>query len=695
MNLLHHNINTLANIGEFYQKKLNRLKINTLFDLVTYAPRLYETRKKQVVIRDIRLGEKNAVAGKILDTRVIYARRRMLLVTITDGTGLLTLRFFHFYPNQVKQFATGMPVYAFGEVRLSGGNFEMLHPQCRVGELSEESEQNFAVYPLSEGLTQNRLYAFIRSAFGRLRHETLADLPEEIINIFKDLNLHFNVDQNYFNFLEALYFIHFPPEDADFEQLNAQKHPAQVRLIFEELLAHRLALKQPADEQLPARKININRQALHDFLKSLPFSLTAGQNTALTEILEDLQNNRPMQRLLQGDVGSGKTMVAFLTAFAAIQAGAQVVLMAPTEILAEQLYQKAEVLFAPFHVRVAALLGKITPKIKKQTYAEIEAGTAQFIIGTHAVIQDKVIFKDLGLIIIDEQHRFGVGQRLQLHQKGTGAAVSHQLMMSATPIPRTLAMTLYADLNISNIYELPAGRKPIETVLISDLRRDAVITRLREVCIKGEQAYWICPLIEESEKMELEAAEVTYSRLCKDLPGITIALLHGRMKSAEKTQIMQDFKDQKIQLLIATTVVEVGVDVPNASIMIIENPERMGLSQLHQLRGRVGRGHKQSFCVLLYHAPLSETGMARLTTLKYSQDGFALAEKDLELRGPGEFLGTRQTGGIEFRFASLIRDQHYLKPVHHAAEVMRRKYPEAAKELVKKWFASNTEFVKV
>lgn len=681
---LQNNINILPNIGTFYQKKLNGIKINNFFDLVTYAPRLYELRGQNVSIRDIRLGEKNAIIAKVIDCRVVMTRRRMLLVTLADGTGILTLRFFHFYPNQVKQFEAGTGVYAFGEVRLLGGNYEMLHPEFRIGEDSESGAEALAVYPLSEGLTQNRLRGFIQSALDRLKHETFEDLPEEIHQAF-----HLQ------SFWQAIALIHFPSADSNIEALNARTHPAQFRLIFEELLAHRLALKQPSDEGLQAKAIEIDKMVLHDFLKSLPFALTSGQTTVVTEILEDLQQNKPMQRLLQGDVGSGKTIVAFLAAFAAMKAGYQVALMAPTEILAEQLYHKAKELFAGFNIEVRALVGKMSAKAKKEAYAAIEEGLAQFVIGTHAVIQDKVVFKNLGLIIIDEQHRFGVGQRLRLHQKGAAETTAHQLIMSATPIPRTLAMTLYADLDISNIYELPQGRKPIETALISDMRREDVIKRLKEACLHGEQAYWICPLIEESEKLELEAAEATHARLCKDLPGISIALLHGRMKGADKAAVMQDFKEQKVQILVATTVVEVGVDVPNASIMIVENPERMGLSQLHQLRGRVGRGHKQSFCVLLFHAPLGETAMERLATLKMSQNGFELAEKDLELRGTGDFLGTRQTGGIAFRFASLVRDQRFLKDVHYAAEIMRQKYPDAAKALVEKWFGASTEFVKV
>lgn len=685
MSLLQQSIESLPNIGTFYQKKLNKLNITSLFDLLTYAPRVYEARKKACLMQDLTLGQKNAIIGKVLDCRVEYRKRRMLLVTLADGTGLLTLRFFRFYPNQVNQFSINSIVYAFGEVRLLGGNFEMLHPEFQLLEENEAPHESYVFYPLSEGLTQGRVRSFIESALRRIKPEWGHEvLPAEIIRQF-DLK----------DFWESIAFIHMPPSETEFEALNARTHPMQFRLIFEELLAHRLAVKQPVQEAA-GHQIAIDQEAVYAFLKALPFELTQGQTCAITEILQDLQQPKPMQRLLQGDVGSGKTLVAFLSALAVLKSGHQVGLMAPTEILAEQLYEKAQDLFEPLGISVVSLLGKQSAKIKKQTYTAIESGVAQFIIGTHAVIQEQVIFKDLGLIIVDEQHRFGVGQRLKLHQKGMNTEIiPHQLIMSATPIPRTLAMTLYADLDISNIVELPKGRKPIETVLIGDIRRADIINRLKNVCTEGEQAYWICPLIEESEKLELEAAEATYARLSKELPGITVALLHGRMKGSEKSAIMNSFKEGKIQILVATTVVEVGVDVPNASIIIIENPERMGLSQLHQLRGRVGRGEKQSYCVLLYHPPLGETSMTRLNTLRESQNGFELAEKDLELRGPGDFLGTRQTGGVHLRFASLIRDQKHLKVVHHAAEIMRQKYPEAAQQLIERWFNQGTEFVKV
>ncbi len=676
------NIDTLPQLGAFYQKKLNKLNIFNLFDLLLYVPRLYEERKKTTSIREIILGDKNAIVGKILDGRVVVTRRRMLLVTLADGTGLLTLRFFHFYPNWTKQFPMGEHLYAFGEVRLVGGNFEMMHPECRLVEREGVSAESYAVYPLSEGLTQNRIRGFIDSAFLKTKSMAIAeDLPTEIIKKF-----HLEP------FWSALQFIHYPPTNVVLTALNAYQHPAQKRLIFEELLAHRLAVRQPLKDE-KATVIHVDKTKLHEFIKALPFELTNGQSQAITEIIQDLQQPSPMQRLLQGDVGSGKTIVAFLSALAAMQAGFQAALMAPTEILAEQLFEKAHALFTPLGFSIIALLGKMSTKMKQEAYAKIAGGEANFVIGTHAVIQDEVVFHNAGIIIIDEQHRFGVGQRYKLHQQAGGA--THQLIMSATPIPRTLAMTLYADLAISNINELPKGRKGIETVLIADTRREEIIARLKEACLRGEQAYWICPLIEESLQLELEAVEATFKRLSQELPTLTIALLHGRMKGKEKSRVMQEFKAGKIQILVATTVVEVGVDVPNASIMIIENPERMGLSQLHQLRGRVGRGTKPSYCVLLYHPPLGETAMARLTTLRYCQNGFELAEKDLELRGPGEFLGTRQTGGIQFRIASLIRDRALLSEVHEAAEIMRQKYPEEAKALVAKWFSQGLEFMRV
>ena len=687
MSLLNSEITDVPNLGPFYAKRFERLGVKTLFDLVTYAPRLYEERKQTVAIRDVRLGEKNGIVGKVLDARVITRRKRMLIVTLADGTGLVTLRFFHFYPNQIKQFAEGREVYAFGEVRLVGGNLEMMHPEFQFVE-HDEAVEHYAIYPLSEGLTQARLRGFIESALVKVKREAEQQvLPQSILTL---------VEQHApgFNFYQALDYLHFPPKEADFLALNAGKHPAQLRLIFEELLAHRLAVKPLVQEQ-QAKAVRIDSLKLDALVQSLPFCLTTEQNQVLSEIFDDLQHRKPMQRLLQGDVGSGKTIVALLAAFVVIQNQMQVALMAPTEILAEQLYAKACELFEPLGIQVACLLGKMTAKAKREVRQVAEAGTINLLIGTHALIQDEVRFKDLGLIIVDEQHRFGVGQRFALHQKAEAGIVPHQLIMSATPIPRTLAMTLYADLDISNIRELPVGRKPIETVLISDLRRDEVIARLQNLLQHGEQAYWVCPLIEESDVLELKAANETAEYLRTVLPGVEMALLHGRMKGKEKTAIMQDFKEGKIKLLIATTVVEVGVDVPNASIMIIENPERMGLSQLHQLRGRVGRGHKQSFCVLLYKGPLNEIAMQRLAMLRHSHSGFDLAEEDLRLRGPGEFLGTRQTGGLSFRFASLIRDQYLLSAVHEAAKCMQADYPTEAQDLVDKWFSLGTEFVKV
>ncbi len=687
MNAFQFNINTLTQVGVFYEKKLNRLHIKTLFDLLTYAPRLYEVRKKSGSMRDLIPGEKTMITGRVIDARIQERRVRMLLVTLADDEGLLTLRFFRFYPGQVKQFAVCKKLCVFGEVRQVGSIFEMVHPEFQFVEDNQSLPlPAFTVYPLSEGLTQARLRLFIENAFKVIKsHPCAENLPPEVVEQFSLMG-----------FYEALEYIHFPEESAAFDELNAHRHPAQLRLIFEELLAHRLALKQPSDAPLVAQALQVDHELISRFISALPFTLTPGQEQAVTEIFEDLQKPVPMQRLLQGDVGSGKTLVAFLSALAVMKAGQQVVLMAPTEILAEQLFQKAREVFQDFGISIVSLLGKLTAKNKRDAYQQIESGAAQFIIGTHAVIQAKVVFDEVGLIIIDEQHRFGVGQRLKLQEKSGGEQhAPHQLIMSATPIPRTLAMTLYADLAISNITELPPGRRPIETVLIRDTRRDEIIERLKNACQQGEQVYWICPLIEESEKLELEAAAATCERLSQELPGASIALLHGRMKGPEKSSVMDAFKAGKIQVLVATTVVEVGVDVPNASIMIIENPERMGLSQLHQLRGRVGRGHKQSFCVLLYHPPLSATAMARLQTLRQSQNGFDLAEKDLELRGAGEFLGTRQTGGIEFRFASLTRDRELLKHVHEAAEVMRVKYAEASQKLIQKWFASGLEFIKV
>ncbi len=677
-------LTSLPGVGELYQKKLAKLNITTVFDLLTLAPRGYENRDAPQKIATLSSGQKAQIKAQVIDARIITGRKRILSVMLEDETGALQLKFFRFYPSQSKQFMPGKTLLCFGEVRRFNGLLEMLHPEYHFAETEEEplGPEIRPLYPLTEGLSQKRLQNYIHHALQILQRLPIEELELLPADHLPSLGL--------WSFRQALQFLHQP--EGDLALLQKDVHPCQIRLSFEELLAHRLALSSAQRQamMMPAPALPFPQKAVQDLLSSLPFTLTAGQLQAFAEISQDLKSQKPMQRLLQGDVGAGKTIVAFLSALVTLEAGYQVVLMAPTEILAEQLFQKAKII-SP---QVAFLGGKQSKAEKTQCYAQLESGEIRWVIGTHALIQGPVQFKNLGLIIIDEQHRFGVLQRLSLQHKNQNSLTPHQLIMSATPIPRTLAMTLYAELSISSIQELPKGRQPIKTALISELKRNEVITRLNEASGKGDQAYWICPLIEESEALDAEAAIATFLRLQKECPKLRIGLLHGRLKTEEKSTIMQQFKSGKLDVLVATTVVEVGVDVPNASIMVIENPERMGLSQLHQLRGRVGRGHKESACILLYQAPLSATAQARLTALRDSQDGFYLAEKDLELRGPGEFLGTRQKGSVHFRFASLMRDQHLLPQIKMLADRMLLEHPEQAQKLITRWFGSQSQFIR-
>ncbi len=682
MDTLNAPITTLPGIGELYQKKLAKLNIHTLFDLLTLAPRCYESREGPCKIAALIPGTQARIIGTVVDARITYGRRQILSVILEDDTGVMTLKFFRFYPNQSKLFAPGRKVICFGEVKRFNSMLEMTHPEYSF-DLEDDitypdGPQIVPLYPLSEGLSQKRLQLYIQSALQKMRAlpgEDLELIPPTLSNL------------GLWSFHDAIAGLHEPSEGI--EHLHQGAHPCQIRLSFEELLAHRLAILSAQQmPSAPAMPMPLPTEALQRFLQKLPFELTSGQMQAFQEIAQDMQHTQPMQRLLQGDVGAGKTMVAFLAALIAMEAGYQVALMAPTEILAEQLFLKAQECFGE---TVQWLGGKLGKKAKQQVYADLHSGTCPFVIGTHALIQEGVKFKQLGLVIIDEQHRFGVVQRLSLQQKNLAAFTPHQLIMTATPIPRTLAMTLYAELKISSIRELPKGRKPIKTALISELKRDQIIQRLNQA---QEQAYWICPLIEESELLDAEAAEATFLRLQAECPKLRIGLLHGRMKGEAKSQIMQAFKAAELDVLVATTVVEVGVDVPNASIMVIENPERMGLAQLHQLRGRVGRGHKDSACILLYQAPLSATAQTRLTALRDSQDGFYLADKDLELRGPGAFLGTQQKGSVNFRFASLMRDQHLLPQVKTLAAKMLQDHPHETTQLVQRWFATNADLLK-
>lgn len=695
MNVADVAIELIDGIGPSYAKRLNKLGIFSLFDLLLFLPRTYESHKVNESVANLDSGDKSVVTGRVLEQSVKQGRRRMLSCLLDCKGESVALKFFHFYPSQLKTLSVGNVVRATGNVRKSLGFCEMIHPRIELIDSELAPSSTFMsldvsssaiepVYPLTEGINNQNLKKFMAVALGYLNKNNLAELlPTSTLERYKweDINA-------------ALNFVHQPSLDAVIDHLKEMRHPLQQRLSFEELLAHRLALKLAHDDTERAPRLLDRADLVTRFLQLLPYQMTNAQARCFDEIKKDLERDRPMLRLLQGDVGAGKTLVAQLASLLALENSYQVAFMAPTEILAQQHFEKTQALFSALGIKAAFLVGKLSAKIKRELYAGIAAGEYQMIIGTHALIQTGLQFHRLGLVIIDEQHRFGVDQRLRLQQKGAGGLMPHQLIMTATPIPRTLAMSVYADLDVSVIDQLPAGRKPIQTTLLSQERRDDLIQRLSSACASGRQAYWVCPLIEESEVLELEAAETTYQRLLKDLPHLRIGLLHGRIKGPEKAKIMAAFKAHEFDLLVATTVIEVGVDVPNASIMVIENPERMGLSQLHQLRGRVGRGGVESFCILLYQAPISPSSFKRLQVVRDHHDGFYLAEEDLKFRGSGEFLGTRQTGGIHFRLASLLRDAPMLQMVNQTAVLMQIQYPEQVQALVQRWFAGKVDFIR-
>jgi len=687
-------MNTLLSIkgvGEQLAAKLRKIGISQATDLLFHLPRSYQDRTRIVPIASVRIGDQVLVEGEIINTQIVPGKQRMLLCHIADKTGYLICRFFHFNRQQYQYLHAGGRLRCFGEIRAGRKSWEMIHPeyqQLGPGENPPIENTLTPVYPTTEGLAQTRMRKLIQQV---LQSPILGQLPELLPeNIRQQLKLP--------SLLEALRFVHHPPPDAPVHQLLSGAHPMQQRLAFEELLAHRLSLRLQRQKKrnIPAVPLQHGHHLCEQLKKQLPFPLTNAQQRVIAEIENDLTRPKAMMRLLQGDVGAGKTLVALMAILQCVEAGHQAAIMAPTEILAEQHFLNFTQWLEALNIPCAWLVSKLTAKEKRETLESIANGTARVVIGTHALFQGEVQFKQLALVVIDEQHRFGVEQRLALQQKGErDNCLPHQLIMTATPIPRTLAMTAYADLDISIIDELPPGRTPVKTVLIPDARRYDVIERVRNACRQGKQAYWVCTLIEESEALTCQAAEDTAKHLAQALPELNIALVHGRMKSDEKAAVMQAFKAGNVHLLVATTVIEVGVDVPNSSLMIIENPERLGLSQLHQLRGRVGRGSTESFCVLLYQNPLSLKAKSRLTTIRDTTDGFKIAEQDLKLRGPGEVLGTRQTGDMNFRIAHIIRDQQLLPLVQHAADTLLKNHPDLAQQLVRRWVgqAENYAFV--
>lgn len=665
-------------------KKLTQLGIQSVEDLLFHLPLRYEDRTQIIPISHLRVGENALIEGIIQSSEVkASTKKHSLICTLTDGTGTVLIRFFHFTTIQRQQLQSGVKLRCFGEVRQGYHYLEFIHPEYKRITSNHErfavAEHLTPVYPSNAQTPQHLLRTSITQA---LSGYPLVDfLPPTLLARFGFPPL-----------AEALRIVHHPTPDMDVEQLQSGLHPACQRLAFEELLAHHLSLRllhQRTYERRAPGLDNAN-QLVTSLLAQLPFQLTSAQQRAYAEIAADLCTSHPMQRLLQGDVGSGKTVVAALSALQAIESGYQVAIMAPTELLAEQHLQTFSQWLQPLKIPLTWLSGSVSKKKRTQTLSDLTSGTVALAVGTHALFQEQVEFARLGLVIVDEQHRFGVHQRLALWSKGKTLQnevpfYPHQLIMTATPIPRTLTMTAYADLDVSIIDELPPGRIPVNTVVMPNTRRGEVISRIRDVCQQGRQAYWVCTLIENSETLQLQAAEETAKQLRKVLSPLPVGLVHGRMKSKEKEIVMADFKAGNIALLVATTVIEVGVDVPNASLMIIENAERLGLAQLHQLRGRVGRGALQSFCVLLYQPPLSEVAQSRLTTIRNTHDGFVIAQRDLELRGPGEVLGTRQTGMLNFRIADLQRDQALLNKVASAGKVMLQNYPEQCHLLIKRW----------
>ena len=673
-------LTTLSGVGAAISDKLSRLGIHNLQDLLFHLPIRYEDRTRITPIADLRPEQYATIEGVVQTCEVAFGRRPILTVSLSDGTSKIMLRFFNFNAGMKNSFQIGTRVKAFGEIKRGRFMAEIHRPEYQIIRDNAPlvlEETLTPIYSTTEGLKQNSLRKLTDQALALLDKIQLTEiLPNEF-------------NPHPFSLKEAIRFLHRPPPDISLDILEKGQHPAQQRLIFEELLAHNLAMQKVrlGTQQFLALPLHYQTDLKQRFLASLPFQPTNAQNRVVADIDQDLAKNYPMMRLVQGDVGSGKTLVAALAALLAIDNGKQVALMAPTEILAEQHANNFRRWLEPFSIEVGWLAGKVKGKARQAELEKIKSGAVQMVVGTHALFQEDVEFADLALVIIDEQHRFGVHQRLMLRKKGEKAGFyPHQLIMTATPIPRTLAMTVYADLDTSIIDELPPGRTPITTVVISEERRDEIVARVKNACINEKrQAYWVCTLIDESEVLEAQAAEAIWEDLTKALPMLKIGLVHGRMKPQEKQDIMAAFKNAELDLLVATTVIEVGVDVPNASLMIIENAERLGLSQLHQLRGRVGRGSTASFCVLMYKPPLGKVSQKRLQVLRDSQDGFVISEKDLEIRGPGEVLGTKQTGIAEFKVANLMRDRKMIPTVQHYAKALIVKYPDVAESLIRRW----------
>ena len=677
----------LKGAGPQAASALRALDLHTVGDLLFHLPLRYEDRRAVTRLPDLREGMEALVRGTVEVSEVRFAPRRMLVVALDDGGSGLLLRFFHFNETQRASFVAGRTVQAFGSVRAGRNRLEMVHPEYTVvdagAELSTEDRLT-PIYGLTAGMTQPRLRRMISQALDVAARDLALRSALPGFTPSPDT-------------LSALDAIHRPGSGADADALRALRHPAQQRLIREELLAHQLCMRLLRRETRgrPAPVLSGLEAATQQLQAQLPFRFTNAQLRVLGEVGRDLAGARPMLRLVQGDVGSGKTVVAAAAMLAAASAGHQAALMAPTELLAEQHHASLQRWLQPLGLEVVLLSGKLKKKNRDARMVQVADGSARIVVGTHAIFQDDVRFAKLALAVVDEQHRFGVQQRLQLRDKGPAGTSPHQMVMSATPIPRTLAQTLYADLDVSVIDELPPGRTPIVTVAISHEKRDEVLQRMGEACREGRQAYWVCTLIEESDEIEAQAAAVTAEKLRESLSGVQIGLVHGRLKPDQKEREMRDFKDGRTQLLVATTVIEVGVDVPNASIMVIDNAERLGLSQLHQLRGRVGRGARASQCVLLYQGPLSQGARARLDVMRTTTDGFRIAQADLDLRGPGELLGRRQTGLIGLKLADPVRDAALIPPLQALADEWLERFEPDAQRLIRRWVGDVERYARV
>ncbi|WP_295388990.1 ATP-dependent DNA helicase RecG [uncultured Thiodictyon sp.] len=688
----------LQRVGPRLLARLARLAIHSVQDLLFHLPIRYQDRTAVVPLRELRPGVTVQVQGQVSEAQIGYGRRRSLKVWLTDGAGAadqgsesgVLLRFFHFSPQQLAALRPGVRLACYGEVRQGPNSLELVHPEYRLCGADEDAQaatepRLTPIYPSTEGLQQSSWRGLTDQALALLEQcPPGAYLPAAAMAgfVFPDLRA-------------ALNYLHRPPLEASLEDLTERRHPAFLRLAFEELVAHQVSLRRLrlAHALTPAPVLGGDGGLRRRLREVLPFDLTPDQEHAVAEIAADLARPLPMQRLLQGDVGSGKTVVAALAALQAIESGRQAALMVPTELLSEQHWKGLGNWLKPLGVEPVWLTGRHKGRERTAILKAIAEGRAPLVVGTHALIQEEVRFADLGLAIIDEQHRFGVHQRMQLRAKGAQeGGAPHQLIMTATPIPRSLAMTIYADLDLSVIAKAPPGRTPIVTVALPDERRAAVIARVQDACASGRQAYWVCTLIDESEALQAQAAEETAAQLKDLLPGVRVGLVHGRQRAAERESVMAAFAAAALDLLVATTVIEVGVDVPNASLMIIENPERLGLSQLHQLRGRVGRGAAQSHCVLLYRAPLTAQAQERLALIRSTLDGFRIAEEDLKMRGAGEVLGTRQTGTLAFRVADPLRDQHLVSAAQRAADLILASHPDLVEPLIQRWLGRREAF---